>query len=830
MSEKPEAEIIPSEPDTLHPSASVVLARDILPDRLPIIPINNRPVFPKMIVPMILDEEPIKAMLANILKSQARHIGLLLRKPSSEKNDQTTMLPEDLFTVGVVAEVLKTHQPAPDAPIQLMLGIVERFRVETFLAQTPPLLAHVKILYETDMAANEELKAFSVAIINNIKELTKLNPLFKEELSIFLTRANLNEPGRLADFSSAMTTASPTELQDILETISIRARMEKALVLLKKELDVSRLQTKINQQIEEKLSRQQRNFFLREQLKAIKKELGLAKEGKEAELERFAERIKSLKLPTEAAERIQEEMDKLSLLDAASPEFNVSRNYLDWLTALPWGIVTADRFNLSTARRVLDRDHYGLDDVKERILEFISVGILKGSVSGSILCLVGPPGVGKTSIGQSIAESLGRKFYRFSLGGMRDEAEIKGHRRTYIGAMPGKFLQALKTCKSANPLIMLDEVDKIGASFHGDPASALLEVLDPAQNKDFLDHYLDVRFDLSNVLFVCTANITDTIPRPLLDRMEIIKLSGYILLEKLKIAERYLIPKQTAIAGLKPSRLRITRSALNEIIDGYAREPGVRSLENCIKKICRKTARRVVEKPKTKVLLNPQQVNDFLGKRVFPRQDPYTRPRIGVVAGLAWTGMGGEMLYIEATNVPSDKPGMKQTGQLGAIMVESTEIAYTFVRNFLKDNQKANDFFAKNFIHLHIPAGATPKDGPSAGITMATALYSLALGKPVRRGFAMTGELTLTGLIMPIGGIKEKTIAARRAKIRNVILPSENQEDFEELPQHVRNGITPHFVSTFSELLQACFAPCKTQKSVSPSPNKAKTQQVIKQS
>ena len=784
---------------------TVVLARDVLPDRIHIVPISNRPVFPKMIVPMLLEEEPVKQLILQILESSSKHIGLVLRRTDAKKAEGIPTSAKDLYTTGVVVEILKAHQPAPEAPIQVLVGALERFRIESILADDPVVLAKIKVLHETDMAANDELKAYAVAIINNIKELTKLNPLFKEELSIFLTRANLNEPGRLADFAAAMTTASATELQDILETLSIRTRIEKTLVLLKKELDVSRLQTKINQQIEEKLSKQQRDFFLREQLKAIKKELGLSKEGKDAELERFNDRLKKLTLSQEASERIKEEMEKLALLEAASPEFNVSRNYLDWLTALPWGIYTPDRFDLIRARRILDRDHYGLDDVKERILEFISVGILKGNVSGSIICFVGPPGVGKTSIGQSIAESLGRKFFRFSLGGMRDEAEIKGHRRTYIGAMPGKFLQALKTCKSANPMIMLDEIDKIGASFHGDPASALLEALDPAQNREFLDHYLDVRFDLSNVLFVCTANVTETIPKPLLDRMEIIKLPGYILPEKLKIATRHLLPSQLKSSGLNAKQLRINSQALHEIIDGYAREPGVRSLENSIKKICRKAARRIVEKPRTKILVTQERVRDFLGRRIFPFEDPFTAPKPGVITGLAWTSMGGDTIHIEATRVPSDKPGLKQTGQLGNVMIESTEIAYTFVRALLKDNKNATDFFAKSLIHLHVPAGATPKDGPSAGITMAAALYSLAINKPARKGFAMTGELTLTGLVMPIGGVKEKTIAARRAGIKKLLFPKANKEDFDDLPEHIRRGLKPHFIASFPDLISICF-------------------------
>jgi len=784
----------------------LVLARDILPDHLPIIPIVTRPLFPKMIVPLVIDDPHGKKAVQEVLQANSKYVGIVLIRPRASQPEPAIVKAVDLYSVGVAAEIIRVTQSSPEAPVQIMLGALERFIIEKIIAEEPVIQAKVKYLIETEMSVNEELKAYSVSIITAIKELIKLNPVFKDELNLFLTRANLNEPGRLADFSSAMTTASAGELQEILETVSVRQRIEKALVLLKKELDVSKIQAKINQQIEEKLSKQQRDFFLREQFKAIKKELGLAKEGKEADLEQFRARLKSLVLTDEAKERIEEEMNKLSMLEPISPEFNVTRTYLDWLTSLPWGVYMPENYDLKMAEAVLNRDHYGLEDVKERILEFLSVGILKGSVSGSIICFVGPPGVGKTSVGQSIAASIGRKFYRFSLGGMRDEAEIKGHRRTYIGAMPGKFIQAMKLCKSSNPLIMLDEVDKIGASFQGDPASALLEVLDPEQNRDFLDHYLDVRFDLSRVLFVCTANILDTIPRPLLDRMEVIKLSGYILEEKLQIARKYLIPKQLKAGGLKPRQLTITNRALREIIDGYAREPGVRGVENNIKRICRKSARKIATGKATKLAVDNKNLPELLGKRIFLNEDLFKKPRPGVVMGLAWTNMGGETLYIEATKVAADKPGFKQTGQLGSVMVESSEIAYTMVRAFLNKNLIATEVFKKHFVHLHVPSGATPKDGPSAGITMASALYSLALDKTVKPKWAMTGELSLTGIVMPVGGIKEKTIAAKRSGVVHLVLPSANRKDYEELPAHIRRGIKIHFVDTFDDVVKLCFS------------------------
>lgn len=793
--------------DTSRPEEKrLVLAREILPDRLPIIPITSRPLFPKMIVPMLIDDSKGRRVVADVLQTQSKFVGIVLAKQHENRPESGIVKSSDLYSVGVVAEIVRVNQPSsPEAPMQVMFGALERFVVEKIIAEEPVILAKVKYLVETEMSVNEELKAYSVSIITCIKELIKLSPLFKDELNLFLTRANLNEPGRLADFSAAMTTAGAADLQEILETISVRQRIGKALILLKKEIDISKIQAKINQQIDEKLSKQQRDFFLREQFKAIKKELGLSKEGKEADIEQFRDRLKSLTLTEEAKERIDEELNKLAMLEPISPEFSVTRTYLDWLTSLPWGVYTPENYDLKRAETVLNRDHYGLADVKERILEFLSVGLLKGSVSGSIICFVGPPGVGKTSVGQSIAASIGRKFYRFSLGGMRDEAEIKGHRRTYIGAMPGKFIQVMKLCKSSNPLIMLDEVDKIGASFQGDPASALLEVLDPEQNKDFLDHYLDVRFDLSRVLFVCTANILDTIPRPLLDRMEVIKLSGYILEEKLQIARKYLIPKQIKAGGLKPGQLTITNGALREIIDGYAREPGVRGVENSIKRICRKTARRIAIGKARKIAVDAKDLPELLGKRIFLDEDPFKKPRPGVVMGLAWTNMGGETLYVEATKVAADKPGFKQTGQLGNVMIESSEIAYTMVRSYLNDNPNVKGFFDKNFIHLHVPSGATPKDGPSAGITMASALYSLAIDKAIKPKWVMTGELSLTGLVMPVGGIKEKTIAAKRSEVVNIILPRANKRDFDELPAHIRRGLKPHFVETFEDVVRLCF-------------------------
>ena len=802
--EPTDVELVDADGEPIAGEKHVVLAREVFPDQLPIIPLMHRPLFPKMQVPMLIDNEALKKVIREVADSRVRFLGLVLRKPAAEAEPGQPVKGEDLYDIGIIAEVLQVAPPQDDAPLQVLLGALERFRVVRIIQDEPVVIAGIEYLFETELASNTELKAYSLAVVKSIKELLELNPLHKEEMSLLMSQSRLNEPGRLADFAAALTSAEGKDLQEILSVINVRERLGKVLLLLQKEIDIGKLQARISKQIEEKLSKQQRQFFLREQLKAIKKELGLEKEGKEAEVERFEKRLKKLTLPDEAGERIAEELEKLKLIEPASPEFTVTRTYLDWLTVLPWGVFTKDSFDIAKAGRILNRDHYGLEDVKDRILEFLAVGIKKGNINGSILCFVGPPGVGKTSIGQSIARSIGRNFYRFSVGGIRDEAEIKGHRRTYVGALPGKFLQAIKTCKSANPVIMLDEIDKIGASYRGDPASALLEVLDPEQNRDFLDHYLDVRFDLSNVFFICTANQLDTIPRPLLDRMEVIKLAGYILEEKLEIARRFLIPKQLAAHGVARGDITITRRALRSMIDGYAREPGVRGLENHVKKILRKAVKKAVEGGPGRVKIDAADVTDYLGKRVFTDDEFYKHPHVGVVTGLAWTSLGGDTLPLEAIQVDTEKPGFKQTGQLGNVMVESSEIAYTYVRSLL-DGTPAADLFKHHFIHLHVPAGATPKDGPSAGITMASALYSLATVKAAKKGFAMTGELTLTGRVMPIGGVKEKTIAAKRAKIKNLIFPEGNRKDYEELPDHIRKGIEPYFVSTFEEVVAICF-------------------------
>jgi ATP-dependent Lon protease len=779
--------------------SSIVLAGEMLPPSLPILPVRPRPFFPGIHIPLQIPEHQLE-IVNWTLESAHRTLGLLFVKNLDEEDS-----PENLHAVGVAAKILKAFK-AEDGTAHILIGCLERFTVHELAATELGVFAEVEYHTAPTTPADEELKAYSMAVITALQELMKTNPLQSEAIKLFLSHSSMEDPGRLADFSSSLTTADGQELQQILAEFDIRSRLDKALVLLRKELELSRLQQKITKQIEERMSAQQREFFLHEQLKAIKKELGLEKEGKTAEIEKFERRLRPLKLNDEALKAVEDEMQKLQILEPSSPEYSVTHNYLDWLTILPWGKQSKDNFDLDRARKILDRDHYGLEDVKERILEFIAVGKMKGDIAGSILCLVGPPGVGKTSVGMSIADAIGRKFYRFSLGGMRDEAEIKGHRRTYIGAMPGKFIQALKTASTSNPVIMLDEIDKIGASFRGDPASALLEVLDPEQNPAFRDHYLDVPFDLSNVLFVTTANQLDTIPGPLLDRMEVIRLSGYIREEKVEIARRYLIPKALRRHGLSRSQVTIYKSALNTMIDRYAREAGVRNLEKLIRRIMRKAAVLFATpaESKSRLTVKKADVEEYLGKPVFTDEE-LLEGKPGIVTGLAWTSLGGATLQIEATAVASKQKGFKQTGQLGNVMVESSEIAYSYVMANAEKFGGTRDFFDKRFIHLHVPAGATPKDGPSAGITMATALISMMSREKVRNKLGMTGELTLTGRVLPIGGVKEKVIAARRAGLKTLVFPGANRNDVDELPDYLRHGITFQFANEFSEVFDLAF-------------------------
>ena len=790
MSEQ--SEFIPRELDK-------VLARpdEVLPDIIHLIPLGSGPYFPVLVQPVVVDNLPWGAAVKKAVDSPHKLVGLSYTPVQSGK----TATPEEVRQIGCVARIHRTHES--DGKIQFIAQGIRRFKIIEWIDRVPPFLVRVEYLEPVINEDADQLRAYAMSLISSIKELATLNPLYTEELKHYLNYFTPNEPSALTDFAAAITSAQAEDLQDVLETVPLLDRMEKVLLLVGKELELARLQDKITQQVQDQVDDQQREFFLKQQLKAIQQELGIAKDDKESDVEVFTERLGKLRLPEKAKKAADAELKKLQVLDPSAAEYGVTRNYLDWLSSVPWGIYSDDQLDLTAARKILNRDHDGLDDVKERIIEFLAIGAYRGEVAGSILLLVGPPGVGKTSIGKSIANALGRSFYRFSLGGMRDEAEIKGHRRTYIGAMPGKLVQALKEVEVQNPVIMLDEIDKIGASFQGDPASALLEVLDPEQNGEFLDHYLDLRVDLSKVLFICTANQLDTIPAPLLDRMETIRLSGYLTGEKLQIARHHLWPRQLRKAGLKGSKLKITDGAIRMIVDGYAREAGVRGLDKLLGRIVRKSVVRLLQEAPRLINVSKPVVEDLLGAPIFRKQQ--VQRGIGVVNGLAWTALGGTTLAIEAQAVHLDGRGFKQTGQLGDVMQESAQIAYSHVAGHASVFGAEDKYFDNTLIHLHVPEGATPKDGPSAGVTMATALVSLARRKQVNRDIAMTGELTLTGRVLPVGGIREKIIAARRAGIRELILPHENLRDYDEMPDYLKTGLKLHFVRMFEEVVPICF-------------------------
>lgn len=682
--------------------------------------------------------------------------------------------------------------------------------------QQPVLMVEVENVKHESFKHTEEVKALTQEVIKTIRDIITMNPLYRESLQQMLNQNQrvVDNPVYLCDLGASLSAADPPELQEILEEMDIPKRLMLSLSLLKKELELSKLQAKIGREVEEKVKQQHRKYILQEQLKVIKKELGIEKEDKDAIGEKYRERIKDKVVPKAVSDVIEEELNKLNFLESHSSEFNVTRNYLDWLTTLPWGVMSEENLDIDRATEILDADHYGMEDIKKRILEFIAVSQLKGTTQGKILCFHGPPGVGKTSIARSIARALNREYFRFSVGGMTDVAEIKGHRRTYVGAMPGKLIQCLKKTKTENPLVLIDEVDKIGKGYQGDPSSALLELLDPEQNVNFLDHYLDVPVDLSKVLFICTANVIDTIPEPLRDRMEMIDMSGYVAEEKVAIAKQYLIPQAKKDCGLEDKHINITDEALAVLIRSYCRESGVRNLQKQIEKIVRKVTFKIVRKEIEFSEVTGQNLNELLGKPIFTHDRMYESTPPGVVMGLAWTAMGGSALYIETAKrklIEAPKKdalgdgSLELTGHLGDVMKESARIALTVARNFIRKSDKENNFLESSHIHLHVPEGATPKDGPSAGVTIVTALLSLAKGTPIRQNVAMTGEVSLMGKVLPVGGIKEKTIAAKRSGVNCIILPEENKKDYTDLPSFITDGLEVHFVDHYSDVYKIVF-------------------------
>ncbi|VDM19103.1 unnamed protein product [Wuchereria bancrofti] len=844
---------------------------------VPVIAISRKPLFPGFITRVtVAKDEILKELLRRKVRMRQPYVGVFMKKDPENESETVESLSE-LHAVGSFAQInvmgdngdkielvlvaerrIRILEPvADDVDSYENIGKINgrRARQErrklvkekgkdqiSLAASSAVTLARTENVVSQPIERTTEVKATMQAIVSTIRDVMQYNTLFAQQLGLTAnpSRNVVDNPVYLCDLVGSLVSADPSDLQNLMDEEVIENRLKLALLLIEKEKTVAKLKHDINKDVEKKVHDQHRKFLLNEQLKAIKKELGLEKDDKEALTEKMQDRIKNLNVPEYVMKVIKEEQTKLSFLDPHSSEFSVARNYLDWLTNMPWGKTSEDVLDLDRAIAVLDEDHYGMKDVKDRILEFIAIGILKKKVSGKILCLHGPPGTGKTSIARSIARALNREYFRFSVGGMTDVAEIKGHRRTYVGAMPGKMIQCLKKVQTENPLVLIDEVDKIGgASYHGDPSSALLELLDPEQNTNFNDHFLDVPVDLSKVLFICTANITDTIPGPLKDRMEMIEVSGYVAEEKLNIAQSYLVPQCRKDSSLEESQLQLTPEALQTLIKHYCRESGVRNLQKHIEKIFRKAAFKIAggnSQEIAQVVVDNQNIEDFVGRPKFTSDRLYDSTPVGVIMGLAWTAMGGSSLYIEAclrrslaasksslSRNPSTDSGfsndslndavsssksdatfgsLETTGHLGDVMKESMRIAYTVAKNILRNHFPDNDFLDKAHIHVHVPEGATPKDGPSAGCTITSALLSLALNQPARQNVAMTGEISLTGRILPVGGIKEK---AKRAGVNCIILPEENRKDFSDLPDFIRKDVDVHFVSHYDQIYDIIF-------------------------
>ena len=774
-------------------SSDIIPIEQILPNKLPIVPLLGRPIFPGIFTPIMIGNPEDVKVVEEALAADGM-IGLVMIRNEFEKPKA-----DDLHLVGTAAKIVKRIN-LPDGGSNIYISTMKRFKIKKFLSKETPIVAAVSYLDEED-EDSDEVKALTRALLAEMKQVSENNPMFSEEMR--LNMINIDHPGKIADFIASILNIDKNDQQKLLETVNVRERMERVLVFIKKEEELLKIQKRVQQEINEKIEKSQREYFLKEELKAIKGELGMPSDAKGSDVQRFRDRIESFHFEGEVKEQVEQELEKFGLMDPNSSEFIVTRNWLDLVCGLPWKASVSGDFDLERAQEILENDHYGLKEVKDRILEYLAVRKLKNDAKGSILCLVGPPGVGKTSVGRSIARALNKEFFRFSVGGMRDEAEIKGHRRTYVGALPGKIVSGLKITKSRDPVFMIDEIDKMGASYQGDPSSALLETLDPEQNYSFRDHYLDLPFDVSNVFFICTANTLDTVPGPLIDRMEIIQLPGYVDTEKIEIAKRYLVPKSMEKNGMRKGSVRYTRDALIFIAESYAREAGVRNFEKSLDKIHRKLAKQIVleRKEGEKFPIDKAAVQKYLGKPVFNEDELKRATLPGMAVGLAWTSMGGDTLIIEAVANPG-KEGFKLTGQMGNVMQESAGIAYTYVRHIAADRYGVGaDWFEGRQLHLHIPEGATPKDGPSAGVTMATALLSLVLGKKIKDRLAMTGELSLTGQVLAIGGLREKTVAARRNKIRDIIIPRANEKDLDEIPEEVKKGITFHPVERMEDVI-----------------------------
>ncbi len=765
-------------------------------DQYPVMPLRNTVLFPQQVIPIYIGRER-SLKLINELDPKKRYIVVVAQEDGSIEDPK----PEDLYSYGTLAQVLKVFDMPDNSKSAIVQGI-SRVKIMEYLSHDPYFSAAVASMEDKPIDDSLEVEALANNLRQSFEDLMKVAPNLTEEHSGMLK--NIQKPNRLTDRAISVITISNQEKQEILEELDIKTRIEKALNLISREIQRIKLGEEIQSEVHDEITKTQREYYLREQMKAIKKELG-EDEGT-VEIKELEEKIKAVKMPEDSQKVAMKELDRLSRIPTQSPEYNVSRTYIEWLVDLPWSESTEDRIDLKEAMKILDQDHYGLEKVKERIIEYLAVRNLKqkrdpnGTVRGPILCFGGPPGVGKTSLGKSIARAMGREFVRLSLGGVRDEAEIRGHRRTYIGALPGRVIQSIKKAGKNNPVFMLDEIDKLGSDFRGDPSSALLEVLDPEQNHSFSDHYLEVDFDLSNVMFIATANYQDAIPPALRDRMEILDFSGYIEDEKLQIAKRHILPKQVAENGLDSKQVSFEPSSIKELVRSYTREAGVRNLEREIANVLRKVARDLVEQKSESIKITKKKVGDYLGAPRFFSELAERSTKPGVVTGLAWTAAGGDILFVESTKM-SGKGKLTLTGQLGDVMKESATAALTFVRSNASSFEIDADFNENSDIHVHVPAGAIPKDGPSAGVSMVTSLVSLLTDTPVKEKIAMTGEITLRGNVLPIGGVKEKVTAAHRSGIKEVILPNQNKKDLEDVPKHVAKDLEIHFAKEIKDVL-----------------------------
>jgi len=770
-------------------------------DEYPVMPLRNTVLFPQQVIPIYIGRER-SLKLINGLDPKKRYIVVVAQEDGSIEDPKSS----DLYAYGTLAQVLKVFDMPDNSKSAIVQGI-SRVKILDYTNQEPYFSAAVESMEDEPITDGLEVDALAANLRQAFDELMKVAPNLTEEHSGMLK--NIQKPNRLTDRAISVITISNQEKQEILEELNVKKRIEKALNLISREIQRIKLGEEIQSEVHDEITKTQREYYLREQMKAIKKELG-EDEGS-VETKELEDKLKAAKLPEDAEKVAMKELDRLSRIPTQSPEYNVSRTYIEWLSDLPWSESTDDRIDLKEAMKILDDDHYGLDKVKERIIEYLAVRNLKqkkdpdGRVRGPILCFGGPPGVGKTSLGKSIARAMGRKFVRLSLGGVRDEAEIRGHRRTYIGALPGRIIQSIKKAGTNNPVFMLDEIDKLGADFRGDPSSALLEVLDPEQNHSFSDHYLEVDFDLSNVMFISTANYQDAIPPALRDRMEILEFTGYIEDEKAQIAKRHILPKQVKENGLTKEQVTFDAGSVKELIRSYTREAGVRNLEREIANVLRKVARELVEEETKKTKITKAKVGEYLGAPRFHSELAERATKPGVVTGLAWTAAGGDILFIESTKMKG-KGRLTLTGQLGDVMKESATAGLTFVRSHAEEFGLDPDFNENTDIHIHVPAGAIPKDGPSAGVSMVTSLVSLLSGIPVKEKVAMTGEITLRGNVLPIGGVKEKVTAAHRAGIKEVILPDHNRKDLEDVPKHVAKDLKFHFAKEINDVLIVALA------------------------